>query len=460
MSGNNVPIRIHFLGAASTVTGSKFLLELPGRTLLVDCGLFQGVKSLRNRNWSPLPVNAGRIDRVLLTHGHLDHTGYLPRLVRMGYTGPIWATAPTADITEIILRDSARLQEEDAERANREGFSRHHPAEPLYSMQDVDKTLPLLEVQPEGRWLPLAPDLRVRFRPNGHILGSAFIEIDYAGRRLVFSGDIGRRDDPLLPDPARPDRADVMIMESTYGDRLHPRTPADQQLGQWIRQTIGRGGTLIIPSFAVERAQLLLYLLWQLRKAGAVPRVPIILDSPMGAQVLKLFARHPGWHRLSARQCRAMAEEIRIVQSYGETWEIVDNPQPKIVIAGSGMVTGGRVLTYLSQYLQRPETTVILAGYQAEGTRGRQLLEGCREIKFWGKYHPVKARIEYLESLSGHADQQELLDWVSGVQAPPKHLFIVHGEPQAADTLRVKLSDTRGWSADIPELYAIREIEV
>lgn len=450
---------IHFLGAAGTVTGSKFLIELPDKRILVDCGMFQGVKKLRELNWQRLTVEAKNIDLVLLTHGHMDHTGFLPRLVDMGFRGPIWGTAPTLDIAEIILRDSAEIQEEDAKRANKEGFTKHSPAKPLYNTKDVENTLPFFQDQPAGEWIPIDEHSRLRFRKNGHILGSTFVELEAYGNSLVFSGDIGRNEDPLLDGPEKPIKADYLFLESTYGDRLHPEEE-ERKLQDIINNTITKGGTLIIPSFAVERAQLLMYLLWQLRKNDQIPHVPIILDSPMGAGVLQLFQRHPDWHKLSEEECNAMCQAVRVVQDYSETWEIIDDPQPKIVIAGSGMVTGGRVLTYLQQYVERPETTVMLAGYQAEGTRGRQMLEGCPEIKFYGKYYKVNAQVEYLESLSAHADQTELLQWVDDIEEKPKRLFLVHGEPQALDMMRLKLKDTYGWKAHIPELFEIVEIDL
>lgn len=453
-------MNIHFLGAAGTVTGSKYLLEFPGKKILVDCGLFQGVKKLRELNWQQLPVEASDIDLVLLTHGHLDHTGFLPRLVKMGYNGHIWCTAPTLDITKIILEDSAEIQEEDAERAKKEGFSKHQPPKPLYTVADAEQAISRLKSQPEGEWIKIDDNIRIRFQYNGHILGAAFIEMEINGKRIVFSGDIGREADPLLREPKKPDITDVLLIESTYGDRLHSEEKIEDEFQRIIRETVEKGGTLIIPSFAVERAQLLMYLLWQMHKKNKIPRVPVILDSPMGANVLELFHHHLDWHKLSADECSAMCNHVRVVQSFKETWEIIDNRQPKIVIAGSGMVTGGRVLTYLQQYIESPETTVMLAGYQAEGTRGRQLLEGCSEIKFYGKYYPVKARIEYLRGLSGHADQRELLEWTKGIKQEPGSVFIVHGEPQAADMLRLKMKDELGWQVNIPDLYEIQEVEV
>ncbi|MGK7371646.1 MAG: MBL fold metallo-hydrolase, partial [Candidatus Halalkalibacterium sp. M3_1C_030] len=336
--------KVHFLGAAGTVTGSKYLLKFQDKNILVDCGMFQGVKKLRELNWEYLPVSVEDIDLVLLTHGHMDHTGFLPRLIDMGYRGPVWGTPPTLNIAEIILRDSAKIQEEEAKKANKEGYSKHNPAEPLYDTDDVKKTLTHFDNKEEGSWIEVDSNIRVRFQYNGHILGATFIEMEAYGKTFVFSGDVGRKNDPLLKDPKRPDRADILFIESTYGDRLHPETDSDKKLRDIIKQTIDKQGTLIIPSFAVERAQLLMYLLWQLRKKEQIPPVPIILDSPMGSKVLDLFNRHYDWHKLSQKECEEMSREVRVVESYEETWEIIEEDEPKIVIAGSGMVTGGRVL--------------------------------------------------------------------------------------------------------------------
>ncbi|PWN05875.1 MBL fold metallo-hydrolase RNA specificity domain-containing protein [Rhodohalobacter mucosus] len=456
---NNKTLKIHFLGASGTVTGSKYLLEFPDCTVLTDCGLFQGLKKLRELNWQQLPVRASDIDYVLLTHGHLDHTGFLPRLVKMGFKGEIWGTAPTLDIAEIILRDSAKIQEEDAERANRDGFTKHSPAKPLYNTLDVEKTLKLFESKPLDDWIRLGNNIRMRFRYNGHILGATFIELDADENRIVFSGDVGRKDDFLLRDPAKPDRADFLFLESTYGDRIHPHSDNLKKLRQVILDTTEQNGTLIIPSFAVERAQLLMYMIYLLHLEESIPRsLPVILDSPMAISALSVFRKHPGWHKLSDEQCMGMTDRIIAVQSYSETLELIDNPESKIIIAGSGMVGGGRVLSYLEKYIGKEETTILLAGFQAEGTRGRQLLEGADEIKFFGNYHNVKARVDLLEGLSAHADRNGLLDWISDIEAAPSHLFLTHGEPHALDSLRVKLKDEYGWNSDIPELYDIKEI--
>jgi metallo-beta-lactamase family protein len=456
----NQKLNIHFLGGAGTVTGSKYLIEVLGKKIMIDCGLFQGLKKLRLLNWDYPPVDPAEIDVVLLTHAHLDHTGYLPKLVKAGFKYSIWGTAPTIEIAEIILKDSAKINEEEAKRANKKGFSKHSPAKPLYNLKDAEKAIQHLKKVESEQWLPLFEGIKVRFRYNGHILGATFIELDILGKRVVFSGDIGRPEDYLLSPPERPEKADILFIESTYGDRLHPDEKLEDKLQDIVEQTWQDGGTLIIPSFAVERTQTLMYLFWQLRKKGLLPQIPIYMDSPMGANVLDVFHHNIDWHKLSIEECVEMCEHIHIVESFKETWEIIDNKKPKIVIAGSGMISGGRVLTYLKKYIDVPTTRVLLVGFQAEGTRGRQLLEGIHEIKIYGEYYPVKAQIINIQSLSAHADQAELLHWMGAIENKPETVFIVHGEPQASDVLRVKIKDTFGWKCTIPELYSIESFEI
>lgn len=453
-------IKIHFLGAAGTVTGSKYLLETPQQNILIDCGMFQGLKELREKNWEHLPIDVASIDVVLLTHGHLDHTGYLPRLVKQGFRGKIIGTAPTLAITKIILLDSAKIHEEEAQRANEEGYSKHHPAQPFYTIKEAEVTLGFFQQKEKEQWHSLTEDISYRFLYNGHIIGATFIELNLFGRLFVFSGDIGRESDLLLFPPERPTRADYLFIESTYGNKLHPAESVSEKLVALISQTIHQRGALIIPSFAVERLQTLMFILWKLYNENRIPNIPIFIDSPMGNNVLSVFESFPDWHKIPPKDFSAMQRRMNIITSYKETWETIDNPQPKVVIAGSGMVTGGRVLTYLQQLIDKPETAVLLVGYQAEGTRGRQLLEGAHELKFFGKYREVKAQIHHIESLSAHADQQGLLDWTSHIKNNPEDVFLVHGEATAQDALRVKFMDTYGWKVQIPKLYEIVEIEI
>lgn len=451
-------IKIQFLGAVETVTGSKYLIQTNDKNILVDCGMFQGLKKLRLLNWEPLPFNVAKIDMVLLTHGHLDHVGYLPRLVGEGFSGEIWGTEPTLDIAKVILEDSARIQEEDAERANAEGFSKHKPAKPLYDTKDVKKTLPLFRPKPLDKWIEIGKEIFCRFKYNSHIIGATFIELKIQEKIIVFSGDIGRSNDLLMYPPQKPEAADILFIESTYGDRLHPEH-SEEKLIEIINTAAKKQGTIIIPGFAVERIQMLMYLLWKLRKKGAIPNLPIYMDSPMGTNVLDVFKLYPSWHKLPIDECEEMLKDIKQIRTIQETYKLAASGIPKIIIAASGMASGGRVLTYFVQYLGQPSATILLVGYQAEGTRGRALLEGAKEVKLYGKYFPVKAEIKNLEGLSAHTDQKGLIDWMSGLKKKPEHIFIVHGEAKSADALRVKIKDVYGWECKIPTLNEIVEIK-
>jgi metallo-beta-lactamase family protein len=454
----NKNIFIHFLGASGTVTGSKYLIESPGIKFLVDCGLFQGLKELRLLNWTYLPVDVSQIHFVLLTHGHLDHTGYLPSLVKAGFKGRIYATAPTLQIAEIVLKDSAKIQEEEADNANRQGYSKHKPAKPLYNLKDVEQTLSHFSEIKTNEWVDFGSELQVRYQPNGHIIGSCFIEVQISGKKFVFSGDVGQEHDLLMYPPKRPQEADILFIESTYGDRLHPDEDNQDHLKKIILETSGRGGNLVIPSFAVERTQVLMYMIWKLRESRAIPEIPCIMDSPMGANMLEVFHRNASWLKIPAEDCAKMCKVFTIIKDFRDTLKQIATPYPKIVIAGSGMVTGGRVLNYLQEYIGKPQTTILLAGYQSEGTRGRSLQDGAREIKMYGKFYEVKARIELINGLSAHADQQDLIRWLSEIKNKPERVFIIHGEHQAADVFRVKLHDVYGWDCAIPRLFDIVEI--
>ena len=455
----NNKISIHFLGASGTVTGSKYLVDTGDKKILIDCGLFQGLKELRLKNWEYLPAEVSEIDMVLLTHGHMDHTGYLPRLVKQGFNGSIYGTNPTLDIAKIILNDSAKIQEQEAERANREGYSKHSPAEPLYNLKDVENTIPHFKAVPQSQWIPLFEGIKARFQYNGHILGATFIELNVHGKRFVFSGDIGRTNDLLLFPPLKPKKADVLFIESTYGGRFHPdEIEAVPQIEKLVNETINNGGSLFIPSFSVERAQLMMFILWKLLKENKIPQVPMIMDSPMGANVLELFHRNRDWHKLKEVDCDEMCSHFKVVSSYKETMGLRADNKPKIVIAGSGMLTGGRMLNYLEIQAQNPNNALLFVGYQADGTRGRKLLEGEKELKVYGKLVPFNMKVVVIEGLSAHADHTELIDWMSKIKKKPNRIFIVHGENEGAVALQKGIKETYNWHAEIPQLYNIEEV--
>ncbi|MCA0133380.1 MBL fold metallo-hydrolase RNA specificity domain-containing protein [Winogradskyella alexanderae] len=451
-------VKVNFLGGAGTVTGSKFLIETSECQIMVDCGMFQGLKELRELNWEDLPIDVNAIDVVLLTHGHLDHVGYLPRLIKQGFKGRILGTSPTLAIAEIILRDSGKIHEEEASRANKEKYTKHNPALPFYTVKEAEQTIKFFNSVPLDEWKNISENIKVRFQYNGHIIGATFIEIDINGKRFVFSGDVGRKNDYLLSDPKKPQWADYLFIESTYGNKLHPKQNVEDILTDLVNRSINVGGNLIIPSFAVERLQTLMYIFWKLYKQRRIPDIPVFIDSPMGNNVLHVFKNYPKWHKLPLSDYHAMCNHVNIVSSYKETWDTIDDRRCKVVIAGSGMVTGGRVLTYLQQLIDDPTTSVLLVGYQAEGTRGRQLLEGAHEIKFFGKYYPVKAQIEHIESLSAHADQGELLDWLGQIKNIPEQVYLIHGEPNALNAFRVKLQTVFKWAVKTPKLTDVEQL--
>lgn len=451
---------LQFLGGAGTVTGSKYLLQAYGKNILIDCGLFQGEKRLRLLNWDPPPFESYKIDTVLLTHGHLDHCGYLPRIAKEGFRGKILGTSPSLDIASVVLKDSAKLQEEDASYANTGGYSKHKPALPLYDSKDAEEAIRLFQSVELNRWISLHDQIHVRFRYNGHILGACFIEVRVGRKVLVFSGDVGRVEDRLLHPPEKPSEVDLLLIESTYGNRLHRGNP-EKRLIQLVNEFADSRGSIIIPSFAVERAQLLIYLLWKFRNENRIPDIPIYLDSPMGLSVFEIFEKYgPEWHKLKHSQCKEIEKSIIRVMDAKDTRRIAGQSGPRIVIAGSGMATGGRVLTYLQHSLGDPNSLVLLAGYQGAGTRGRRLLDGEPEIKIRGEFYEVRCQVENIDGLSAHADQRELLDWLSDLKKVPEKVCIVHGEGQASSALASKIESRYGWKSFLPQRNEKIEFEV
>ncbi len=443
--------RLSFLGAAGTVTGSRYLVETDRARILVDCGLFQGLKTLRLRNWAPFPVDPAGIDAVVLTHAHIDHSGYLPRLVREGFSGPVYATPSTVDLCGLLLPDSGFLQEKDAERANRHGYTRHAPALPLYTQAQAERALDRLVAVPVDTDREIAGGIGLRFHRAGHILGAAGITLAAGGRRLVFSGDLGRPDDPVLypPEPVR--HADYLVVESTYGDRRHDDADPETALAAAVNDTAARGGTVLVPAFAVGRAQALLLHIHRLKRAGRIPDLPVFLDSPMAIDASGLYERAHAEHRLSAAEARAAFGAARCVRDVEESKALNGNRMPKIILSASGMATGGRVLHHLRHLAPDGRNTILLAGYQAAGTRGAALAAGARSLRIHGEEVAVRARVETLPMMSAHADADQILGWLGGFTAPPRATFVTHGEPVAADTLRRRIQTELGWACTVPE---------
>jgi len=454
--------KITFLGAAGTVTGSKYLVEAGGKKLLVDCGLFEGSSELRQHNWERLSVPPSDIDWALLTHAHIDHTGYLPRLVRDGFRGPIFANAATADLCELLLPDSAHLQEEDARYAAKKGYSRHKPPLPLYTVEDAQNALRQFRTIPRADVCKISPEFSVLPHGAGHILGATWLELTITenGKQtlVVFSGDVGRYDQPILRDPESPTRADYVLCESTYGDREHPAGNVADELADVINRTAKRGGAVVIPAFAVDRTQTLLYYLRQLEDQQRIPRLPMFVDSPMAISVTSLYEKYK-----SDRDLKFAAEELQgnhdplnvhevhMTRTVEESKKINDVVSPCIIISASGMITGGRILHHLARRLPDSRSSVLIVGYQAEGCGGRALLDGAKYLRIHGEEVPVRAEIVEISQLSAHAGKSELLRWLSGFQAPPRQLFLVHGEPSGLNGLRDAVTQKFHWPVTIPE---------
>jgi metallo-beta-lactamase family protein len=451
---------LRFLGAAGTVTGSRHLIATGERRVLLDCGLFQGLKALRERNWDPGRFAGEHVDAVVLSHAHLDHSGALPLLVRQGYRGPVVCTPGTADLARILLLDAAHIQEEDAERANRRGYSKHKPALPLYGIADAEAAIGLLSPQEFGSWFRVTAGVEARFRHAGHILGASIVEVTVGRRgggavRVVFSGDLGRWNRPLVPDPEIVEEADVLLVESTYGDRRHP-ADADDALAGVVREVAAERRVLLVPAFAVGRTQELLYLLRSLEDAGRIPPLPVFVDSPMAIEVTGLYLRHltergGDLAGENGEADRLRPARARLLRTPEESRSLNDLAGPMIVVSASGMATGGRILHHLKLRLPDPATTVLLAGFQAAGTRGRALHDGAQTIRIHGEDVPVRARVVTLDGLSAHADQDDLLRWARGFRRPPRQTWVVHGEPQPADTFAATLRSALHWNAAVAE---------
>ena len=452
-------MKLTFLGAAGTVTGSKYLVEVHGKKILVDCGLYQGIKNYRRMNWEPLPVAPDKLDAVILTHAHLDHTGYLPLLVRKGFTGPVYATAGTHELCKILLPDSGHLQEEDARYAERRGFSKHHPPEPLYTEKDALRSLKQFQPVSLHDIHKLFDDISVRFRPAGHILGAATVELFDGSRLLVFSGDVGRPDDPVMYPPEPLKRADFLVVESTYGDRLHQKMDAGEVLAKIIADTARAGGSILIPAFAVGRAQMILHMLEQLKSAGHLPSIPVYLNSPMAVKATELFHRCHEKHRLTQEDCQRIDAMTHYVRTVEESIALANSKYPAIIVSASGMGSGGRVLHHLKHMLPNHRNTVLFAGYQAAGTRGEKIVHGATSIKIHGEDIPVKARICHFDAFSAHADGHQIIEWLRSIKTPPKKVFVTHGEPESASAMTRKIHDRLGWKAYVPDYGEQVELE-
>lgn len=444
-------MRLTFMGAAGTVTGSKYLLEHGGRRMLVDCGLFQGLKQLRLRNWDAFPLAPEKIDAVVLTHAHIDHSGYLPALAKQGFKGRVFSTHATRALATLLLPDSGHLQEEDAFYANRHGFSRHQPALPLYTEQDARSVLKQFKPQDYGEAFEPIPGVTVRFTLAGHILGAASVHVGWEGGSVLFSGDLGRDEDIVMRPPEAPPAADCVVIESTYGDRIHEQEDPATLLAATINRTAARGGIVVVPAFAVGRAQALMYMVSNLKREGRIPDLPVFLNSPMAADATEIYHKYQKEHRLDAQQCERMCRAAKIVNSVEESRKLNEMRYPAVIISASGMATGGRVVHHLKAFAPDHRNTILLAGYQAVGTRGAALAAGAKEIKIHGQYVPVRAEVVSLGSLSAHADRTELLHWIGRLPRPPKRVFVTHGEAAAADSLRQAIEEKHRWPAVVAE---------
>ncbi len=444
-------MKITFLGAVEEVTGSKYLIENEGTKILVDCGLFQGPRELRERNWEPFPVDPSSIEAIVLTHAHIDHTGYIPVLVKQGFKGKIYCSRPTYELCEIMLIDSGTLQEEDARKANKYKYSRHHPALPLYTAKDAEHALKFFHVIDYDKIVSFGNSLQIKLISSYHILGASFVLVSDGKETLSFSGDLGHPNQLIMKSPPYLKQTDYLVVESTYGDRLHEQGDPVKVLGEVVNKTIARGGTLVIPSFAVGRTQTILYCLYLLKQKNVIPSVPIFLDSPMAISVTDLYCRFKDEHKLSPNSCPTIFDIATYTRTVEESKRIDQLGSPCILIAGSGMAEGGRVVDHLKYFISDPKNTILFVGFQARGTRGRDLVDGAQEIKLHGKQYPVRAEIKTIYTISAHADYGEILEWLSHFESAPKKVFVTHGEIEAAESLKKKIEERFGWSVVIPK---------
>ncbi len=449
---------LRFLGACGTVTGSKFLLESGSHRVLLDCGVFQGSSELKQKNWSPPPFDPKSLDAVIVTHAHIDHTGYLPRLGKQGFSGPVYVTPPTAGLLGFLLPDAAHLHEEDARYANEKAYSSHRPALPFFDADDARNALGLLRPVPFHQDAEAAPGIRFVFRRVGHILGAAFVTVEADGKRIVFSGDVGQRNVPILKDPETPESADYLLLESTYGDRLHPDASPRNELGRILVETVARRGVLLIPAFAVGRAQDVLYHLRSLQRDGTIPAdLPIYLDSPMAVSAVDLYCSSLEEHDLEMAKlrdeglCPIEGASVHLIRDRNESIALNSRRGPMVIVSASGMLTGGRILHHLKHRLPDPATTLLFVGFQAADTLGRRILEGAREVRIHGQLVPVRAEIREIPALSAHADQRGLVEWVATLQGAPRAVSLVHGEPAAREALAAVLRSTYSWTVNLPD---------
>ncbi|MFZ3229500.1 MAG: MBL fold metallo-hydrolase [Pseudobdellovibrio sp.] len=452
-------MKLQFLGAAGTVTGSKYLLTCKNKKILIDCGLFQGLKALRLKNWDKFLIEPNQIDAVILTHGHIDHSGYIPRLVKNGYRGKIYSTEATKEVCKILLPDCGYLNEEEAIYLNKIGKTKHKPALPLFTAKEAEASLQYFEGKPFEEKISLGDGITFEFRYAGHILGAASIVIECDGKKIAFTGDIGRQDDKIFFPPALLPNVDYLVTESTYGNRLHENSDPIDEIGLIVNEAIKQNGVIIIPVFAVGRAQAIMFYLSELRKENRIPEFPIYLNSPMATDFGVVFRKYKTLHKLSEVQCSQIGQVIKIVRSIEESKSLNERKGPMIIISASGMLTGGRVLHHLKAFVSNPKTTILLTGYQSAGTRGEALQNGAREIKIHGGYIPVHAQVKVLDNVSAHADYQEIIKWFTLSKIQPKKVFVTHGELSAADELRRRLEENFNWDCSVPEYAQTVQLE-